>query len=77
MNIKDIVVCGSLLLGLNTLFIENVKHLKRHDDDLVGHILRGKSGDHYSFLNIPGMIDPSCGSEEWYDNLCRDRKSVV
>lgn len=42
-----------------------------HDDDLVGHILRGKSGDYYSFLNIPGLIDPSCGSEEWYDKLCK------
>lgn len=42
-----------------------------HDDDLVGHILRGNSGDHYSFLNIPGMIDPSCGTEEWYQNLIR------
>lgn len=41
-----------------------------HDDDLVGHILRGGSADKYVFLNIPGIVTPDCGSAEWYKKLC-------
>ena len=41
-----------------------------HDEDLVGYLLRGGSSDKYVFLNIPGIVTPECGSEEWYKRLC-------
>lgn len=41
-----------------------------HDDDLVGHILRGGSSDKYTFLNIPGIVTPECGTEKWYNTIC-------
>lgn len=40
-----------------------------HDEDLVGHILRGGSSDKYLWLNIPGIITPECGTEKWYNTL--------
>lgn len=40
-----------------------------HDDDLVGHILRGGSSDKYTYLNIPGIVTPECGTEKWYEKL--------
>lgn len=41
-----------------------------HDDDLVGHLLRGGSSDKYVYLNIPGIVTPECGTERWYKTLC-------
>lgn len=41
-----------------------------HDEDLVGYLLRGGSSDKYTYLNIPGLVTPDCGSEEWYARLC-------
>jgi predicted phage terminase large subunit-like protein len=40
-----------------------------HDEDLVGHILRGGSSDKYVWLNIPGIIDKECGTEKWYKTI--------
>ena len=42
-----------------------------HDEDLVGHILRGGSSDEYIWLSIPGIVTPDCGSEEWYATLIK------
>lgn len=41
-----------------------------HDEDLVGHILRGGSSDKYTYLNIPGVVTPDCGTAEWYERHC-------
>lgn len=41
-----------------------------HDEDLVGYLLRGNSSDKYTYLNIPGIVTPECGSEQWYKTLC-------
>ena len=40
-----------------------------HDQDLVGHILRGGSSDKYHYLNIPAIIEPGVGSQQWYEKL--------
>jgi len=40
-----------------------------HDDDLVGHLLRGGSTDNYKLLNIPALLHDDTGSKEWYDKL--------
>lgn len=40
-----------------------------HDQDLVGHILRGGSSDKYHYLNIPAIIEPEVGGEAWYTKL--------
>lgn len=45
-----------------------------HDSDLVGHILRGGSSDKYTYLNIPGIVTPECGSEAWYNKLCNKQQ---
>lgn len=42
-----------------------------HDQDLVGHILRGGSSDKYHYLNIPAIIEPGVGSADWYDKLIK------
>lgn len=42
-----------------------------HDQDLVGHILRGGSTDKYHYLNIPAIIEPGVGSAKWYDTLIK------
>lgn len=41
-----------------------------HDEDLVGYLLRGGSSDKYTYLNIPGIVTPECGTEKWYNTLC-------
>lgn len=40
-----------------------------HDEDLVGHILRGGSSDRYVWLNIPGILTAECGSKKWYNTI--------
>lgn len=37
-----------------------------HQDDLVGFLLKGGSVDKYHYLNIPAIITPDVGTEEWY-----------
>lgn len=37
-----------------------------HADDLCGYLMKGGSSDTYAWLNIPGIITPETGSEEWY-----------
>jgi len=44
-----------------------------HDEDLVGHILRGGSSDKYICLIIPGIVTKECGTEVWYQNLFRQQ----
>lgn len=38
-----------------------------HADDLCGYLMKGGSHDTYEWLNIPGIITPDTGSQEWYD----------
>ena len=38
-----------------------------HADDLCGYLMKGGSSDTYEWLNIPGIITPETGSQEWYD----------
>lgn len=40
-----------------------------HDDDLVGHLLRGGSSDKYHYLNIPAIITKETGSAAYYEKL--------
>jgi len=37
-----------------------------HADDLCGYLMKGGSSDTYKWLNIPGIVTPETGSEEWY-----------
>jgi len=38
-----------------------------HEDDLCGYLMKGGSSDTYDWLNIPGIVTPDSGSEEWYN----------
>mgnify|MGYP003646194138 CR=1 FL=1 len=38
-----------------------------HADDLCGYLMKGGSHDVFDWLNIPGIITPTTGSQEWYD----------
>lgn len=38
-----------------------------HADDLCGYLMKGGTSDTYEWLNIPGIITPETGSQEWYD----------
>jgi len=38
-----------------------------HADDLCGYLMKGGSSDTYKWLNIPGIITPETGSQEWYE----------
>lgn len=38
-----------------------------HSNDLCGYLMTGGSSDTYKWLNIPGIITPDTGSQEWYD----------
>lgn len=40
-----------------------------HDEDLVGYLLRGNSTDSYDWLNIPAIVTPETGSEDWYKKI--------
>lgn len=40
-----------------------------HDDDLVAYLLRGNSTDSYDWLNMPAVITPESGTQDWYDKL--------
>ena len=42
-----------------------------HDDDLVGYLLRGNSTDKYVWMNIPGIVTPECGTQDWYDSIIK------
>lgn len=37
-----------------------------HADDLCGFIMKGNTSDTYDWLNIPGIVTPETGSDEWY-----------
>lgn len=43
-----------------------------HANDLCGFLMRGGSSDTYKWLNIPGIITPDTGSQEWYDKLIKE-----
>lgn len=39
-----------------------------HEDDLCGYLMKGGDGSTYKWLNIPGIITKTTGSQEYYDN---------
>lgn len=44
----------------------------RHQDDLVGFVLRGNGGgDKFKWLNFPAIVTKETGSKEWYDKMIR------
>ena len=43
-----------------------------NENDLCGFLMRGGSDDTFKWLNIPGIITPYTGSQEWYDKLIEE-----
>jgi predicted phage terminase large subunit-like protein len=37
-----------------------------HDDDMIGYLLNGGSGEQFHYLMMPAILNHDTGSEEWY-----------